>query len=189
MVGDREIFPAGHNQMHRPINPAIDRKVAAQRRDVRFPLVAHAHGEQVGAGDGQVGGDFKREGAERAAMLAEPFAVQINIGHQAGRLEPQKISFAGLGCSDVQVMPVPAGTAIKVLSLLRFLPAPIMRKGNRLPVAVVEARLRGVGDFARFEPPAGIEQRAFTGEQVAGKDEGENENGILAHGRIMPTDY
>jgi len=46
---------------------------------------------------GQVGGDFKREGPERAAMLAESFAVQINIGHQAGRLEPQKISLPDCG--------------------------------------------------------------------------------------------
>jgi hypothetical protein len=49
--------------------------------------------------------------------------------------------------------------------------------------------LRGVGGFARFEPPAGIEQRAFARKQFGGEDECENENGKLAHGRIMPMAF
>src|SRR5208283_3150682 len=95
--------------------------------------------------------------------------------------EPQKISFAGLRRAGVQVAPVPAGSAIKILSLLRRLPAPIVRNGNRLPVAVIEVRLRGVGDLARFEPPVRIEQYAFAREQVAGEDECHDKNGKLAH--------
>ena len=97
VVGDHEIFPAGHNQMHRAINPAIDRKIAAQRRNVRFPLVAHAHGEPVGAGGGQVGGDFKSEGAERAAMLAEPCRLQINIRHHGWPPQTAKNIFCRIG--------------------------------------------------------------------------------------------
>ena len=45
VVGGGEIFRRRYNQMHRPVKSAINRKIAAQRRDVRLPLVAHAHGE------------------------------------------------------------------------------------------------------------------------------------------------
>ena len=89
-----EIFRRRFNQMHRTIKPAIDRKISAQRRDVRKLGVIHAHGKQIRARFRQLLCDFKTKCSETAAMFAQRFAVQINICHQARRLEPQKISFA-----------------------------------------------------------------------------------------------
>ena len=68
-------------------------------------------------------GDFKTERAEPAAMFAEKIAVQINVGEQARRFEPQKIAFAGLRL-EIQFAPIPARPAVIILSLLAPLPSP-----------------------------------------------------------------
>ena len=113
-------------------------------------------------------GDFETERAETTAMFAKPFAIQINVGDQARRFEPQEISFAGFR-HEVQLAPIPARPTIIILSLLRLFPAPVVWNGNRLPVAVVEVRLLRVGDFARLKFPARIQQRAFAGERIEGR--------------------
>ena len=178
---------ARYNQMHRTIQSAINGKVAAQRRDVRFPFIAHANGQQVRAGGGQIGGDFKTERAESTAMFAKLFAIQIDVRDQTRRFEPQEISFAGFRC-DVQFAPIPARSAVKILSLLCLRPAPVVRDRNRLPIGIDPIHIRRThglpgqtGGIALHESPARIQQRAFTRKQVEGKDECKNENGKFAH--------
>ena len=111
VIGEREAIRLRFNQMHWPIDSAIDRKISAQRCDVRLRRIAHVDGEEVRAVRGQIGCDFKTKRTERAAMFPDELVVQINVRHRTRRLEPQKIAFALLRC-DIQSTPIPARPAV-----------------------------------------------------------------------------
>ena len=139
VIGQREILFARFDEVDRPIQSAENAEITAQRRDVRFGGVADADGEQVGSVARQAASDFVAERAERAAMLSQEFAVQINIRHRTRCFEFQEIALAVLRLND-ELAPVPTRSAIIILSLLRILPAPTVGNRNRFPIGLVEIR-------------------------------------------------
>src|SRR5689334_25343425 len=100
MIREREVFVTGFDQVHRPIKPAVNGEIAAQRREVGIRLVADAQGEQIGAGAGKLAGDFETKGAEGAAMFAEQLAIQINFRLGAGGFKTQKIKIGRASCRE-----------------------------------------------------------------------------------------
>src|SRR5437667_131078 len=96
-------------------------------------------------------------------MLAKQFSIEINIRHGTGGFKADEVTPARLRLADVQVAPVPPRTAIITLTLLRFLPTPIVRNGQSQPIMVVEIIFLGAGNVADFVMPARIEQRNLPG--------------------------
>ncbi len=118
-------------------------------------------------------------------MLPEQTTVQIDIRNGARRIEFQIVAPAGLRRADVQIAPVPGRSAVEVFSLLRLFPAPVVGNGDRLPVGIIEDRSQCVGGVAGFEPPAGVEQRAFARGRTEREHEGKCYDWGNAHARIM----
>ena len=89
-------------------------------------------------------------------MFAQRLAVQLDIRHQAGRLEPQKIAFARFH-GDRQFAPIPTRPAKIGFPGLGVLPAPIVRQRYRLPVVVVQAGRFRAGNIRKLEPPIRVQ--------------------------------
>ena len=96
-------------------------------------------------------------------MLAQRFAIEIDIRDRTGGLEADEITLAGYRFAQVQLAPIPARAAMILLPLLRRFSAPTVRDGQRLPVVVVKIIILGTLGLAVFEMPAVIQPRVFAG--------------------------
>src|SRR5690606_9555453 len=107
---------------------------------------------------------------------------EIDVGDGARGFELQEVAPAGFGCADVERAAVPARSAVVVLSLLRFFPAPVVRDGDFGPGGVVEAGLLRVLHVAALEAPSGVQSHAVARRSRAGECEPEEESKSGSHG-------
>ena len=118
--GDTDLI--GDDQIHRPIDSAIEVKIAKERRNI-FPAgVVDLHAELVFIAELEVVGQFKAKSGESPPMLTDEGIVEVNSGHETGGLKTDKNTAFPLPVfGDFEVPCVPASPFIKTLFCMRIL--------------------------------------------------------------------
>ena len=101
------------------------------------------------------------ERGKAASMLAEMHAVEIHVGHQAGRLKANKESLTFCRFRYGQFSAIPAGAAVIVAAFEGIFVVPGMRQRNLRPARIIKRRRLCAVDIGPDEFPA-ISNRRHT---------------------------
>ena len=118
--GDTDLI--GDDQIHRPIDSAIEVKIAKERRNI-FPAgVVDLHAELVFIAELEVVGQFKAKSGESSPMLPDEGIVKVNSSHEAGGLKTDEDTAFPLPIlGNFKLTRVPASPFIKTLFCMRIL--------------------------------------------------------------------
>ena len=118
--GDTDLI--GDNQIHRPIDSAVEVEIPKERRNI-FPAgVVDLHAELVFIAELEVVGQFKAKNGESPPMLPDKGIVEVNSGYETGGLKTDENTTFPLPIfGNFKVTRIPASPFIKTLFCMRIL--------------------------------------------------------------------